>query len=360
MPGLPPRFTKLDFRLGIRLSASAVLAMVLGRMLGLHAFYWAGISAIIVSTGSPGGSFSASLTRFGGTMLGLATGLLLVLVLGHTLLAAALAIPCAILACQAAGLKPSVKVAALSTLFPIMLAAETQGLSATWTTVLSRAENVLLGCVVTLVIDGAVWPERTGTKLQGRIRQDAARAAVLAGRLLEGYLHKGDPPLAAELAELQTARLAYTEMLKETSLEPEDPRAPRDLLAARAATLHVLVDHCAALRDIQGRTREDGIHALLQEELASVAGAFHAAAAAFGEGESDFPAGLDRLRGAAARLEAAYEGVRGEKGTQAYRSQEVFRLLGVLYHCGALARAFGQLSPAGGEAPTARTPARTA
>ena len=60
MPGLPPRFTKLDFRLGIRLSASAVLAMVLGRMLGLHAFYWAGISAIIVSTGSPGGSFSAS------------------------------------------------------------------------------------------------------------------------------------------------------------------------------------------------------------------------------------------------------------------------------------------------------------
>ena len=283
-------------------------------------------------------------------MLGLGTGALLVRLLGHTLLAAALAIPVAILACQAVGLKPSVKVAALSTLFPIMLAAETHGFSATMETVLSRAENVLLGCLVTLAIDGLVWPERASARFQARIRRDVARVGSLAGDLLDSYLDKAErDELDPRLGELQTARLAYGDMLKETGLEPEDPDAPRQLLAAWTATLHVLVDHCAALRDIQRRAGEDGAQALLRQEFGAVAGALREAAEAFGQ--ASFAGALARLREAGLRLETAYDGVRGEKGTQAFQSREIFRLLGVLYHCGALVRGLGELAeaPAGQE-----------
>jgi uncharacterized membrane protein YccC len=344
------RISELEYRVGIRVALSAVLAMVAGRLLGLHAFYWAGISAIVVSTGTPGGSFTASLMRFGGTMVGLAFGVLSVWILGHTLLAAALAIPLAIMTCQAVGLKPSVKVAALSTLFPIMLAAETYGLSITMETVLSRAENVFLGCLVTLLIDGLIWPERVTAKCLGRIQTDVIRVGRLASDLLEAYLTRQDQPLDPVLLDLQTARLAYSEMLKEMGLEPEDREAPRDKLASQTVTLHMLVDHCAALRDIQRQAREDQAQLLLREELAALSAALLAATEAFGRGDPEFRGRLALLRAAGLRLETAYEGVRGEKGTQAFPSQEIFRLLGVLYLCGALVRGLNQFAGDGGEA----------
>ncbi|MDR3673432.1 MAG: hypothetical protein P4L36_21475 [Holophaga sp.] len=53
---------------------------------------------------------------------------------------------------------------------------------------------------------------------------------------------------------------------------------------------------------------------------------------------------LADLDAAVARVATAYEDVRGDKGTRIFSSQEVFRFLGVLYLCGALARALNQLA----------------
>jgi uncharacterized membrane protein YccC len=338
------RISKLEFRLGIRLTLAAVSAMAVGRMLGLHAFYWAGISAIVVSTGTPGGSFMTSLSRFGGTMAGLLTGLLSVWLLGHTMTAAVLAIPLAILLCQAVGLKASVKVAALSTLFPIAVAAEAHGLSATMGTVLSRAENVVVGCLVTLAIDGLIWPERVAAKLLARVRKDVVRVGQLAGDLLQAYVAGKDHAFDATLHELQAASIGYARELKELGAE-EERDALRTALATQARTLHQLVGQCAALRDIQRQTGADEAQHLLRAEMEILCAAIRETTKAFSHNEGAFEEQLADLRASGLRLEAAYEGVRGDKGTQAYPPQEIFRLLGVLYLCGALVRSFSQLAP---------------
>jgi uncharacterized membrane protein YccC len=345
--GVLRRISRLDVRLGIRLALVALLAMVAGRVLGFPAFYWAGISAIVVSTGSPGGSFAASLARVGGTLVGLGTGLLAVWLLGHSLLAAALAIPLAILLCQLLGLKAAVKVSALSTLFPISAVVEAHGLTATLHFVFARAENVVLGCAVTLLMDGLLWPERSSAKLQQRIRKDIGRAGRLAAGLLEAYLGEAPGPAESLLPELQGARLTYATLLKELGSEPEDRDAPRDLLGLQAEAVHLLVDHCAALRDIQRQTSEDRAQELLRKELGRVARSLREAGQAFEAGDAAFPARMDELRAAGISLETAYEGVRGDRGTQAYPTQEAFRLLGVLYLCGALVRGMNQLEAVG-------------
>ncbi len=337
------RVSRLDVRLGIRLALVALLAMAAGRLLGLHAFYWAGISAIVVSTGSPGGSFAASLARVGGTLLGLGTGVLAVLLLGHSLLAAALAIPLAILLCQALGLKAAVKVGALSTLFPISAVVEAHGLSATLSFVMARAENVVLGCAVTLLLDGLLWPERSSTKLQVRIRKDLGRVGRLGAELLEAYLGGEACGGASLLPELQRARLTYPALVKELGSEPEDRDAPRERLSLQAEAVHLLVDHCTALRDILHQALEDQAQALLRGELGCLAQHLREAALAFEGGSAAFPERMDDLRAAGQALETAYEGVRGDRGTQAFPTQEAFRLLGVLYLCGALVRGMNQL-----------------
>ena len=337
------RVSRLDVKLGIRLALVALLAMAAARLLGLKAFYWAGISAIVVSTGSPGGSFAASLARVGGTLVGLGTGLLAVWMLGHSLLAAALAIPLAILLCQGLGLKSAVKVGALSTLFPISAVVEAHGLAATLSFVTARAENVVVGCAVTLLLDGLLWPERSSTKVQSRIRKDLGRAGKLAAGLLEAYLSGAACEVESLLPELQRARLTYPVLLKELGSEPEDRDAPRERLSLQAEAVHLLVDHCAALRDIQHQATEDQAQDLLRKELGHLAVSLRGAALAFEEGNSVFPDRMDDLRAAGRSLEMAYEGVRGDRGTQSYPTQEAFRLLGVLYLCGALVRGMAQL-----------------
>jgi uncharacterized membrane protein YccC len=339
------RASRVEFRLGIRLAMTAVLAMAAGEMLGVHAFYWAGISAIVVSTGSPGGSFRASLTRFGGTMVGLAVGALFVWLLGHRLVAVALAIPVAILICQLVGLKDSVKITALTTLFPITLAAAGHGFQVTLATATSRAENVLLGCLVTLLIDGLIWPERVTARLLGQVRLDIAWAGRLTSDLLQAYASGIEQPMNPPVLELQAGCLQYSKLLKEMGPAAEDRDVSRGMLETQVQGLRQMVDHCAALRDIQRRTGGDRVQQLLGKELGAVSSAIRETTGAVGRDEPTIATRLPALGAAVARLETAYEDIRGDKGTQTFSSQEVFRLLGVLYLCGAMARALSQLVP---------------
>lgn len=161
------RFTRLRVGPGIRLALAGSLGLAAGRILGLHAFYWSGISAIVVCTGTASGSLKAGLNRTAGTLVGLGVGVASVLLIGHTLVAASLAIFLAILGCQLLGLRKAFKVAALTTLFPVTLVAERAGLSVTVATSLSRAANVLAGSLVALALDAWDGPERVTAYVQG-------------------------------------------------------------------------------------------------------------------------------------------------------------------------------------------------
>ncbi|MCE1230030.1 MAG: FUSC family protein [Firmicutes bacterium] len=335
--------SRLDVWMGIRLTLVALLSMLLGRLLGLHAFYWAGISAIVVSTGTPGGSFAAIRARVSGTLVGLIVGFGAVALAGHTLLAASLAVPLSILLCQALGLKNAMKLAALSTLFPVSAVMDSHGLDATFTLALARTENVLLGCAVTLLIDGFLWPERTSTKLQGLLAKDLARASRLAAALVEAYVERGVFGGEALLADLQRARMDYPELLRDVNDDAEEAALSRRHLRRQAEEIHRLVDHCAALRDIQRQAAEDRVHGLLQAELTALAHALREAGRALEESPDIFEARVENLQQTGQHLEAAYEGLREARATQAFPSQEAFRLLGVLYLCGAMIRSFGQL-----------------
>jgi uncharacterized membrane protein YccC len=344
------RWKREDFVLGGRLALAALLAMVLARSLGLASFYWAGISAIVVSTGTPGGSFASSLNRVGGTLVGLGAGLGMVLLLGHSLTSAALAIPVAILACRALGLKAAVKVAALTTLFPVTTVAAIQPLGPTLGLALSRAANVLVGCAVTMVVDGFVWPERVSRKVERQLRVEIGRAGSLAADLLRGYA-QGRPAAAAEdLAILQLARVDHLQLLPDLAEEPEDARLPKVFLSERMARVHELVDQCSALYSVVQRVAGDRVQDLVRPELAALAEAIQAAGRRLEAGVGDAPE-VAALDGTRERLEAAFEGVRGDQGTRAFPAPEVFRLLSVLHLGGALAEGLARL----GAAPAAET-----
>jgi uncharacterized membrane protein YccC len=317
--------------------------MLLARTLGLSAVYWAGISAIVVSTGTPGGSFASSLARAEGTLLGLACGLGAVELLGHTLTAAALAILVSILLCRTFGLKDAIKVCALTTLFPINLGADRQGLGPALEVAMVRVENVLVGCAVTMVLDGLIWPERVSRKFQNLLRVQIGRAGSLAAALIDAYASLAPVRLEADLAILQQARVDQLQMLRAVAEEPEDPLAPKAWLSQRMAWVHELVDHCGALHAILLRVDGDRVQGLVRKELAALAESIRTAGLALERGNPE-PQVVETLALVRERLEAAFEGVRGERGTAAYPVPEVFRLLGVLMLGGVLAEGLARLA----------------
>lgn len=340
-------FARLDVRLGIRLMTAAILAMVLAHLLKLSAHYWAGISAILVTTGQRGGSLRASLLRLGGTCVGLGVGSLSVLLVRPPLLAAALGILVAILACQALKLGPALRLAALTTLFPWMAVAAAHGAStALFPTVLSRAENVLIGCGMALLVDALLWPQRSSRKLEARLQKDGTVLGRVARELLEAYaLGRAEEGLEA-LEALQSERHSYAQLVADLDSETEDASLPKAGLMRRVEALQAVIDHCIALRTIQAQAGEDQVRTLLEGQLCALGEGIQAAA------DQRHGAGAtERLHVLEDALESAYERIRGDRGTQAYPVPEVFRLLGVLYHGGQVVRSIpvlmGEVSPSG-------------
>jgi uncharacterized membrane protein YccC len=339
------RWKREDFVLGGRLALAALASMAAARTLGLHSFYWAGISAIVVSTGTPGGSFASSLNRVGGTLVGLAAGLGMVLLLGHSLTSAALAIPVAILACRALGLRAAVKVAALTTLFPVSTVVAIQPFGPTLGLALSRAANVLVGCAVTMGVDAFVWPERISRKFQRQMQVEIGRAGSLAADLLRGYAEGRAVAAAEDLAILQLARVDHLKLVPELAEEPDDPRLPKAFLSQRMAWVHELVDQCSALYSVVQRVDGDRVQELLRTPLTDLAEAIRDAGRRLEAGTGEVPE-VAALAGCRERLEAAYQEVRGDQGTRAYPAPEVFRLLSVLNLGGSLAEGLARLGAA--------------
>ncbi len=334
-----------DVRLGARLAVVSVAAMVAARLLGLQAFYWAGISALIVSTGSPGGSLAAGLSRMGGTVVGLGVGVGTAALLGHTLLAAGVGVAVAILVCQGIGLKGAARVGALTTLFPISAVSGPHALGMTLNTSFSRGENVLVGCAVALLLDWVLWPERPAERLTARLRQDVSLAGVQAAGWLRAYVLGAEPPAEPSLQELLEAHAVHAGLLNALAAEPEEREAPRAHFMAQMEAVHAMVEHCHSLKELVLQAGDDRVQHLLRDELKEMAGRLDDCGKAFGVGR-DFQVALWFLGDARHRLDGAYAKVRGDQGTQAYPVQEVFHLVGVIAACHGLERAMRRLESA--------------
>jgi len=362
-----------DVRLGARLAVVSVAAMVVARVLGLHAFYWAGISALIVSTGSPGGSLTAGLARLGGTLVGLGIGVGAVMFLGHSLLAAGLAIALAILVCQGLGLKSAAKVGALTTLFPVSAVTDPHGLVLTLSTSFGRAENVLVGCVTALLLDWVLWPDHPAEKLAERLRQDVALAGDQAAGWLRTYIQDSAPPSEPTLQELLESHTVHSELLNALGTEPEEREAPRARFMAQMASVHALTEHCHALKELVHQSSGDQVQALLEPELRAMAEGLESCGRAFAamnegdrplakralrppraphgvaDGDEGFRGALKTLGETRSRLDLGYAKVRGDQGTQAYPVEEVFHFLGVISACHGLEQAMQRIGQSLGQ-----------
>nr|WP_320134024.1 FUSC family protein [uncultured Holophaga sp.] len=324
-----------DARLGARLAVVAVAAMLVARLMGLHAFYWAGISALIVSAGSPGGSLVAGMKRSGATLVGLGVGVAMVRLLGHSFLAAGVAIALAILISQGVGLKSAARVAALTTLFPISVVMEGQGLQQSLATSFSRAENVLIGCAVTMVLDWLLWPERPGAKLRRRLELDALDACRQSAELLLAYVGLSGLPVAGSFQAALAAQGERSALLNAAMAEPEEGERTRAGYLARAEVVQRLSEQRQVLGEIVPAALGDRVQGLLREPLAG----FARALAAWGGPGS----GVQALETARKELDLAYQEIRGERGTLAHPVEEVFRFLGAIQACHGLEAALRRL-----------------
>lgn len=72
-----------ELRLGVRMTASGLIAFALAELLGLAQGYWAVFTAIIVVQASVGGSLKAGLDQLLGTLGGAAYGALVGLAIPH-------------------------------------------------------------------------------------------------------------------------------------------------------------------------------------------------------------------------------------------------------------------------------------
>jgi uncharacterized membrane protein YccC len=72
-----------ELRLAVRVTAAAILAFALAKLLGFAHGYWAVITAIIVMQTSVGGSLKAAIDRLLGTMAGALYGAAIAILIPH-------------------------------------------------------------------------------------------------------------------------------------------------------------------------------------------------------------------------------------------------------------------------------------
>jgi uncharacterized membrane protein YccC len=235
-----------ELRLAVRVTAAAVLAFALAKLLGFAHGYWAVITAIIVMQTSVGGSLKAAVDRLLGTMAGALYGAAIAVVVPHTStagLAAAMVIaiaPLALLAAVRANFK-----AAPITAFIVLVPLSGQEV-APLTFALDRILEISIGSLVGMATSLLILPARAH-QLLARV---AAKAAQLNGDLMvamfEGLTKDaGRPALRAQHAAIRKAlaqaEAAAEEALRERKSYLTDSPDPEPLVRTLYRLRHDLV-----------------------------------------------------------------------------------------------------------------------
>jgi uncharacterized membrane protein YccC len=234
-----------ELRLAVRVTAAAVLAFALAKLLGFAHGYWAVITAIIVMQTSVGGSLKAALDRLLGTMAGALYGAAIALAVPHataTGLAAAMAIAILPLALLAA-LKPNFKAAPITAF--IVLVPLSGAEVAPLTFALERIMEIAIGSLVGMATSLLILPARAHRMLA----QTAAKAADLNADLMvamfEGLTGDTRPALRAQHAAIRKvlvqAENAADEALRERKSYLTDSPDPEPLVRTLNRLRHDLV-----------------------------------------------------------------------------------------------------------------------
>jgi uncharacterized membrane protein YccC len=235
-----------ELRLAVRVTAAALLAFALARLLGFPHGYWAVITAIIVMQTSVGGSLKAAIDRLLGTMAGALYGAVIAVAVPHATtawLGAAMAVAIAPLALLAA-IRPSFKAAPITAF--IVLVPMTGQAEPPLTYALDRILEISIGSVVGVAVSLLILPARAHQLLA----QVAAQAADLNGDLMvalfEGLTSDaGRPGLREQHAAIRKALVkadgAAEEALRERKSYLTDSPDPEPLVRTLYRLRHDLV-----------------------------------------------------------------------------------------------------------------------
>jgi uncharacterized membrane protein YccC len=235
-----------ELRLAVRVTAAAMLAFALAKLLGFAHGYWAVITAIIVMQTSVGGSLKAAVDRLLGTMAGALYGAAIAILIPHattTSLATAMIAAIAPLALLAA-IRSNFKAAPI-TAFIVLVPLSGQE-TAPLTYALDRILEISIGSVVGMATSLLVLPARAHHLLARMGAKTAELNADLMIALFEGLTSDaGRPGLRAQHAAIRKAltqaEAAAEEALRERKSYLTDSPDPEPLVRTLYRLRHDLV-----------------------------------------------------------------------------------------------------------------------
>ncbi len=328
-------------RFSLKVALSALIALYASRVIGLEAPYWAGISAVVVSGGSFGGSYISGLNRAIATLLGLAVGLIFIAIMGPSIATSGLAIMAGAIICEVLRLEGGMKLGAGTTLIPTMIAPNSPIMSS-----FERAGNVLLGCFIGVVVNLLLWPEKAMVKLGETLRRNVGSIGTLLNKVLKSYaLDTVDEDIVELSRKLKEEHADKAALLKEIVYEPEPGTAHRAELQRLSAVTRSMAEQMAAILGILEHTHGDSMRFLMKEEFLRTADAIEKAAQAYVDGGNSpaYSDAVTTLQQADDELEDAFEAIRRKALTYNYPTKEVLRFTSILYLARTVVQNFEEL-----------------
>jgi uncharacterized membrane protein YccC len=213
-----------ELRLGLRMTASGLLAFALAELLGLAQGYWAVFTAIVVVQASVGGSLKAGIDRLLGTLGGAVFGALVGLLIPHTeplSRGLALAVAIAPLTLLAA-MRASFRIAPVTAV--IVLLSSTGAEVGPLAAAVGRVSEIGLGCIVGLGVSLLVLP----TRAHALLAKSASRNLMLFAELLGASSERiGGDASRQRLADLNARLRAALGRLETIGREAERERRSR-------------------------------------------------------------------------------------------------------------------------------------
>jgi uncharacterized membrane protein YccC len=322
------RPTASSVEVAAKAAIAAALSIWVGQRIGLHDSYWAGISAVIATAGTVGGSLAAAVSRISATVVGLLVGLVAVALPVSGILVAGAAVFVTLLAHAALSLDAGARLGAATTL--ILTAIPGHGAVGD---ALARGANVPLGCAIAVGIGFALFPQRAGRRLRAGLRADFTSAGVLARSALLTYVGAGIcDDLHLRLTGLVRTTSAHAGELRDAQHEPGEHGERLHRLKRLAGALDSLVDHVGSLVGLVLEGIDDRAPGLVRPELQTAGEAFAEAARAVaaprsggGSGES-----IEQMRSAVVAVDAAFAGARARRATTEFSTAELTRLMSVI------------------------------
>jgi uncharacterized membrane protein YccC len=338
------RPTRSSVELAVKAGVATSLAMWLSERLGLRDSYWAGISAVVATSGTLGASLGASISRITATVVGLLVGLVaFALPVSGTIVSGA-AVVVALIALPALSLDTGARLGAATTLIVTAI----PGANAVGDA-LQRGANVPLGCAVAVVVGLVLLPHRAGQRLRAELRDDLEQAGALARSALSAYVGvAAADDLQQRLDAVARATSAHRAALRDATREPGERGSSILWLEHDVDLVEAVVEDVGALVAAVHESDDDSAPALFRAELQHVAEAFAEASAALAASSSPGAAepSVLRLKRALSDLDATFAADRERRATVEFSTGELARLLSVIRALHGAASALSRLAGA--------------